>query len=92
MIRVRVTQYPNAAWARHKGRGYAGVLDDPQSATVTSGTRTDLVMRTTRVDGAGLQASYVWPSGSIVVQVDGRATSLPDDFLRQYLAKYPSSL
>lgn len=90
-IRVRVTQYPNAAWARHKGRGYTGVLDDPQSVTVTSGSRTDLVMRTTRVDGAGLEASYVWPSGSIVVQVDGRA-SLPGDFLRRYLAKYPSSL
>jgi hypothetical protein len=91
-INVRVTQYPNAAWARHKGRGYAAVLDNPQSVTVSSATRTDHVMRTTSENGAGKQASYVWPSGSIVVSVGGSAASLTDDFLRQYLAKYPSSL
>ena len=91
-ISVRLTQYPNAAWARHLGRGYTSPLDKPESVAVTSATRTDHIMRTTWVNGAGTQTSYIWPSGSIVVRVDGSTASLTDDFLRRYLAKYPSSL
>jgi hypothetical protein len=60
--------------------------------TLTSATRTDHIMRNTSENGAGTHASYAWPSGSIVVHVDGSIVILTDDFLRQYLAKYPSSL
>jgi hypothetical protein len=49
-------------------------------------------MRNTSENGAGTHASYAWPSGSIVVHVDGSIVILTDDFLRQYHAKYPSSL
>jgi hypothetical protein len=91
-ISVRLTQYPNAAWAQHLGRGYTSPLDNPESVPVTSAARTDHIMRTTWVNGAGTQASYIWPSGSIVVRVDGSTAILTDDFLRRYLAKYPSSL
>lgn len=89
---VRVTQYPNAAWARHRGRGYVSVLDKPQPVKVTSATGADLIMRNMSENGGGPYASYVWPSGSFVVRVDGNTAILKDDFLRRYLAKYPSSL
>lgn len=91
-ISVRLTQYSNAAWAQHLGRGYTSPLDNPESVAVTNATRTDHIMRTTWVNGTGTQVSYIWPSGSIVVRVDGNIASLTDDFLRRYLAKYPSSL
>jgi hypothetical protein len=74
------------------GRGYTSPLDNPESVTVTSARRTDHIMRTTWINGAGTQESYIWPSGGIVVRVDGSVASLTDDFLRRYLAKYPSSL
>jgi len=60
--------------------------------TVTSATLTNRIMRTTWEIGVGTNASYVWPSGSIVVRVSGVNSSLTEDFLRWYLAKYPSSL
>jgi hypothetical protein len=91
-IIVQVTQYPNVTWARRKGRGYAAPLDDPQSVTVNSASRTDHLMRRTWVSGAGTDVAYIWPSGSIAIRVEGVTTSLTDDFLRRYLAKYPSSL
>jgi hypothetical protein len=91
-ISVMLTQYPDAAWARYRGRGYVSPLDNPQPVTLTSATRTDHIMRNTSENGAGTHASYAWPSGSIVVHVDGSIVILTDDFLRQYLAKYPSSL
>ena len=91
-ISVRLAQYPNAAWAQHLGRGYTSPIDNPESVAVTNATRTDHIMRTTWVNGTGTQVAYIWPSGSIVVRVDGNTASLTDDFLRRYLAKYPSSL
>ena len=91
-ISVRLTQYPNAAWARHLGHGYTSPLDNPESVAVTGATRIDHIMRATWINGTGTQASYIWPSGNIVVRVAGSTSSLTDDFLRCYLAKYPSSL
>ena len=91
-ISVRLIQYPNPAWAQHLGRGYTSPIDNPEAVAVTSATRTDHIMRTKWVNGTGMQASYIWPSESIVVRIDGSTASLTDDFLRRYLAKYPSSL
>ena len=89
--RIHGLRLKSATWW-HRAAPTWRASDSRNWSPFTSAARSDHIMRTTWVNGAGAQASYIWASGSIVVSVDVSAAGLTDDFLRRYLAKYPSSL
>jgi hypothetical protein len=95
LIAVEVEQLPNADWALYKVK-YPPLnmpLFSPQSLSrVTKFGQT--VVQNTRMrypDGGGT-LSFLWPSGRFVVTVYFETPDVEEEFLRQYLGKYPSSL
>lgn len=83
-VRVNVTEYPNAEWAKYEAR-------------ITSMTpNPEFVKKVSRYGNALFQDSpyFYWPSGDRVIRIDcsGVVPAEIDKFLKVYLEKYPSSI
>jgi hypothetical protein len=78
-VMVVVTQYPNVAWAKYD------VLNNPGSVDIHSVSQFGH-----RIYQNG--AYFSWASGTKLVRLDLHGVSQPviDEFLKAYLAKYPS--
>jgi len=95
IVAVDVEEMPNADWARYnvKYPGLVLAIDFPKAfSRVTKFGQTVVQNAMMRYpDGSGTQ-EFLWPSGRFVVTVRYETPDVNEEFLRQYLEKYPSSL
>ena len=95
IVAVNVTQLPNTEWARYDVK-YPSInlaLDSPQSLTkVTKFSQTIVQNTAMRYANGGGTLCFLWPSGNFVVSVCYETPQVDEEFLKQYLGKYPSSL
>jgi hypothetical protein len=95
IVAVDVEEMPNANWARYNVRypGLVLAIDFPKAfSRVTKFGQT--VVQNTMMrypDGGGI-LEFLWASGRFVVTVRYETPDVNEEFLRQYLEKYPSSL
>ena len=86
VVAVEVTEFPNAEWARyhvkHPKLSYGLGTDQSVKEVQKFG-------QTVVQDGPG---SFLWPHETFVVSVCYETPQVNDVFIREYLAKYPSSL
>jgi len=95
MVAVGVTQLPNAEWARYRVKYPQPnvAIDSPQSLTNVSKFGQTIVQNTfMRYPNGDGTLCFLWPSGNFVVFVYYETRQVNEEFLRQYLEKYPSSL
>lgn len=93
-VTVSVTQYPNAAWARY-GTNYnypAGGLRDSPDRYVTVKKRGQAILQDSGRGSGGGMLCFRWPSDTFAVSVCYETRQVDEEFLHQYLDKYPSSL
>ncbi len=95
IVAVNVTQLPNADWARYDVK-YPSIniaIASPQSLTkVTKFSQTIVQNTSMRYSNGGGTLCFLWPSGNFVVSICYETPQVDEEFLRQYLEKYPSSL
>ena len=96
IVAVEVTQMPDADWANYRVKYpqlNIGLVDDPQHLTkITKFGQT--IVEDTRMrypNGEGTLC-FLWPSGVFAFSVCYEKPQVDEEFIRQYLAKYPSSL
>lgn len=95
---VDVRQFPNEAWPRYCAKW------SPSPDTLQQGNPDLDITRVTKfknrvvmnrqdrsADETGILQFY-WPSGKNLVTITHRTKVIDEEFLRRYLAKYPSSL
>jgi hypothetical protein len=95
VVAVNVTQLPTAEWARYRVR-YPPANVAIQSSEYLSNVKKfgqTVVQDTSRryPDGGGTLC-FLWPSGNFAVSLCYETRQVDDEFLKQYLEKYPSSL
>jgi hypothetical protein len=95
IVAVNVTQLPNAEWVRYDVK-YPSIniaLDSPQSLTKVTKLSQTIVQNTSmRYSNGGGTLCFLWPSSNFVVSVCYETPQVDEEFLKQYLEKYPSSL
>ncbi len=95
IVAVGVTQLPNAEWARYRVKYPQPniAIDSPLSLTKVTKFGQTLVQNTYMrySDGRGTLC-FLWPSGNFVVSVCYETPQVDEEFVKQYLEKYPSSL
>lgn len=94
-VAVQVEQWPNAEWAFYKVN-YPPLnvaIDSPKALSRVTKFGQTVVQNTMMryPDGRGT-LSFLWPSGRFVVTVYFETPEVNEEFLRQYLEKYPSYL
>lgn len=94
-VAVSVTQLPNAEWAYYRSKYPATnvAIDSPQTLihVIRFG---QVVVQDTHMrypDGGGTLCFH-WPSGNFAVSVCYETKKVDEEFLREYLTEYPSSL
>jgi hypothetical protein len=91
---VEVRLYPNSAWAVYATKEFMWdwVAENPKAVTTVVKFGYKVVMNTLsrRPDGKG-ELYFYWPSGSRFVLVTFQGSE-DDEFLKEYLAGYPSTL
>ena len=92
---IGVTQLPNAEWAYYRSKYPATnvAIDTPQSLTRVVRFEQAIVQDTHSryPDGNGVLC-FEWPSGNFAVGVCYETKQVDEEFLHEYLEKYPSSL
>jgi hypothetical protein len=95
IVAVDVEELPNADWALYKVK-YPPLfvaIDSPKSLSMVTKFGQTLVQNTMmRYPDGGGTLSFLWPSGRFVVTVYFETPDVKEEFLGQYLEKYPSSL
>jgi len=89
------TQLPNAEWGRYDVKYPSPniVLDSPQSLTkVTKFSQTIAQNTSMRYSNGGGTLCFLYLSGNFLVSVCYETPQVDEEFLKQYLEKYPSSL
>jgi hypothetical protein len=88
-VDVQVQEYPNEAWAKFElgEQGFATNLADIEKPT-KFGNR---ILAQTKFVGRGGDAFYFWSSANRLVILQFSSGD-PDEFLKEYLGRYPSSL
>jgi hypothetical protein len=88
-VDVQVQEYPNEAWAMYElgEQGFATNLADIEKLT-KFGNR---ILAQTEFVGRGGGAFYFWSSANRLVILQFSSGD-PDEFLKEYLGRYPSSL
>ena len=96
IVAAEVTDWPNAEWANYRikyPRLDIFLADD--SVHLTRMTKFgQTVVQDTRMrypNGEG-RLCFLWPSSTLVISVCYETPQVNEEFIRQYLAKYPSSL
>jgi len=95
IVAVGVTQLPNAEWARYRVKYPLPnvAIDSPQSLTNVSKFGQTIVQNTSmRYPNGDGTLCFLWPSRNFVVSVCYETRQVKEEFLKQYLEKYPSSL
>ncbi len=95
IVAVNVTQLPNTDWARYdvKYPPMNIAIDSPQSLTkVTKFSQTIVQNASMRYPNGDGTLCFLWPGGNFVVSVCYETPKVDEEFLKQYLEKYPSSL
>jgi hypothetical protein len=87
---VDIDQMPNADWARYKA-------DDPANASTNrlkevTKFNSRIMENDLRYNGDEGRLCYLWPSSNFFVSVCFQTRPVDEEFLNQYLKKYPSSL
>jgi hypothetical protein len=68
-------------------------IDSPQSLTkVTKFSQTIVQNASMRYPNGDGTLCFLWPGGNLVVSVCYETPKVDEEFLKQYLEKYPSSL
>ena len=92
---VGVSQLPNAEWAYYRSKYPATnvAIDSPQTLirVIRFGQVVVQDAHMRYPDGGGTLCFH-WPSGNFAVSVCYETKKVDEEFLREYLAKYPSSL
>lgn len=91
---VEVFQYPNAAWAAYQTKEFMwdSVAEDPKAVATVTRFGNKVIMNT--LEGSpngGGNLYFYWASGHWFVKVTFHVSE-EDEFLREYLARYPSTL
>ena len=95
IVAVRVTQLPNAEWARYRVR-----YPMNNEAVTNPGSLTDVVKfgqtvvqdTAMRYPNGGGSLCFLWPSNNMAISICYETPEVNEEFIRQYLEKYPSSL
>lgn len=91
---VEVRQYPNAAWAAYQTKTFMwdSVIQRPKAVTVVTRLGNRVIMNTLEASpNGGGNLYFYWTSGNWFVEVTFNVSE-EDEFLKEYLARYPSSL
>lgn len=91
---VSVDLYPNSDWAIYATREdiWNSEAEDPRGVTIVTKFGNKVIMNTlTRHSSGGGDLCFYWASGNRFVQVTFHASE-QDEFLKEYLARYPSTL
>lgn len=91
---VQVFQYPNAAWAAYQTKQFLWDLtaENPKAVTTVTKFGNKVIMNTLmRYQNGGGDLYFYWASGNWFVKVTFDAAE-EDEFLREYLVRYPSTL
>lgn len=95
VVAVSVKQLPNAEWAfyRSKYPSTNVAIDRPQSLTRVVRFGQAIVQDTySRSPDGGGTLCFHWPSGNFAVSICYETKQVDEEFLHEYLEKYPSSL
>jgi hypothetical protein len=95
IVAVDVEQLPNADWALYKVKyppPNVAIFSPKSLSRVTKFSQTVVQNSMMRHPDGGGTLSFLWPSGRFVVTVYFETPDVNEEFLRQYLEKYPSSL
>jgi hypothetical protein len=90
-VDVRISQWPNSAWSTyemksiHYGLG-VGYFD--HAKTTQRFGNTIMVDANPKEPGKG---KFFWTSGPVLIEINSRVSD-SDEFIREYVARYPSSL
>jgi hypothetical protein len=96
-VSVSIQRYPNSDWARYFAdypNNIAAHFDDPKHHAVVTKfenkVRTDLLERGPIPSAVPLY--YIWPSGNDLITITYNTATENEEFLHEYLEKYPSSI
>jgi len=87
-VEVQVRDYPSSAWARYEIFGQASLSPVDPEERIESGNK---VYAETQFANKSGSSHYVWSSGRHLIILHFFLAD-PNEFLKAYLAKYPSSL
>jgi hypothetical protein len=92
VVAVNVTQLPTAEWARYRVK-YPPTNVAPQYLSNVKKFGQTIIQDTSgRYPDGGGTLCFLWPSGNFAVSVCYTTPQVDEEFLKQYLEKYPSSL
>jgi hypothetical protein len=95
VVAVGVTEFPNAEWARYRvnhNQVYAGLGSAQSLKKVKKFGRTVVQDAANRHRDGGGRLCFIWPDETFVVSVCYETPEVNEEFIREYLEKYPSSL
>lgn len=91
---VEVRQYPNAAWATYQTMNFMWdlVAQNPKAVTTVTKFGNKVIMnRLMRYPNGGGDLYFYWASGNWFVRITFNVSE-DDEFLKEYLTRYPSTL
>ena len=90
-VRVHISQWPNSAWSSYEMEGiqwgFGAGYFNPGKRTQKFGNAI-MVDESPKEPGKG---KFYWWSGPVLIEINS-SVSDPDEFIREYLERYPSSL
>jgi hypothetical protein len=89
-VDVRISQWPNSAWSSYEMEGiqwgFGAGYFNPGKRTQKFGNAI-MVQANPKEPGKG---KFYWTSGPVLIEINS-SVSDPDEFIREYLGRYPSS-
>lgn len=90
-VHVQISQWPNSAWSLYEMKGIhygfgAGYFN--HARTTQKFGNAIMVDANPKEPGKG---KFYWTSGPVLIEVNSNVSD-PDEFIREYLERYPSSL
>lgn len=95
VVAVNVTQFPTAEWARYRVKylpSNVAINSSEYLSNVKKFGHTVVQDTSRRYSDGGGALCFLWPSGNFAVSLCYQTRQVDEEFLKQYLEKYPSSL
>jgi len=90
-VEIRVTQWPNSAWSSYEMEGiHYGFGAGYFSRVKTTQKFGNAIMMGANQKEPG-KGKFYWTSGPVLIEINSNISD-PDEFIREYLERYPSSL
>jgi hypothetical protein len=97
-VSVQISQWPNSAWSSYEMKGIQWGFGAPNfyvaAGYFNPGKRTqkfgDAIMVDANPKEPG-KGKFYWTSGPVLIEINSEVSD-PDEFIREYLERYPSSL